>query len=471
MSLNEQLEQAEQKRAITIPFASAKPYNGIDYPMSLRSYSALRPVDHTLIDSAKQWKDDKESVVGPLSGYVPIGIWQNKAGYEIDDIIAIPELIGNDVLHFNQVPLMVDTQPDPLHDQTKELDFGRMPTFADLLDSARGQEKKDEQVLAIQAADFIQALLSEDNPEDETTSNTLGDVLYNNLAFVRRVWCENDQRYLQLLPYIVFWKMVEGRIQIFVYQRGKGVGEGRLALSCSVGVGGHVNPIDFITQQCTMSKMPYPNGPEFVHQSTGRLLVEGFWGGITRNVLREGSEEVSISVFGTPVDLQQHLTQMASAEGKMVEQYLYDRTTFWLDYKASDVEKHHLAMIIPIELPSEFIVNTNEEELIDVGFVDLEDLWGDIGYNAPKIIPTDLEHWSKAVVNSLYLTMDFLKHAKNTGGQSKFVAQGLREEGHHLMDAEDLYHTDEHARWMIGTIAGSFNSDYRLYANNAFLRA
>ena len=58
--------------------------------------------------------------------------------------------------------------------------------------------------------------------------------------FMLRPKAENDPDYKQLIPYQVF--CCHGRY--FVYQRGDGVGEGRLAGRLSIGIGGHINTAD-----------------------------------------------------------------------------------------------------------------------------------------------------------------------------------------------------------------------------------
>jgi predicted NUDIX family phosphoesterase len=58
--------------------------------------------------------------------------------------------------------------------------------------------------------------------------------------FLPRHRAENDCSYKQLIPYQLF--RCQGRF--FVYQRGGGVGEGRLAGCFSAGVGGHINSGD-----------------------------------------------------------------------------------------------------------------------------------------------------------------------------------------------------------------------------------
>ncbi|ADH85920.1 phosphoesterase [Desulfurivibrio alkaliphilus] len=58
--------------------------------------------------------------------------------------------------------------------------------------------------------------------------------------FIARGICEEDPSFKQLIPYQLF----SFQQRFFVYRRGGGVGEGRLAGRLSVGVGGHINRED-----------------------------------------------------------------------------------------------------------------------------------------------------------------------------------------------------------------------------------
>lgn len=58
--------------------------------------------------------------------------------------------------------------------------------------------------------------------------------------FLPRSEAETDPSHKQLIPYIV----LKYRDQIFHYTRGKGMGEKRLHGLRSVGIGGHINPVD-----------------------------------------------------------------------------------------------------------------------------------------------------------------------------------------------------------------------------------
>jgi len=63
------------------------------------------------------------------------------------------------------------------------------------------------------------------------------------LEFRPRSQMELDPSFKQIIPYVV----LRHGDQIFHYRRGKGAGEKRLHALRSIGIGGHVNPIDHAT--------------------------------------------------------------------------------------------------------------------------------------------------------------------------------------------------------------------------------
>lgn len=63
----------------------------------------------------------------------------------------------------------------------------------------------------------------------------------DHLSFHPRSEIESDPSWLQLIPYIV----LEHAGRLFCYTRGKSGGEKRLHALKSIGIGGHINPVDF----------------------------------------------------------------------------------------------------------------------------------------------------------------------------------------------------------------------------------
>lgn len=463
MSLQEDYEQAEAVRVLLMPKLGFSATKEGDFPTSLRAYHLLRPVIPAILEQAAGFTDNDDTVIAPAGGHIQVGhSKEDESGFTLDDIIAIPELAGlSDIVLYNQIPLMVFEKPGQEHDPMLEYDFGRLPIVSDYVSSVKGQEKPEEMVLAINSADFIEALLYNN---DDHRPNHVEDSLYSNLSFVRRDWCEKDTRFIQLLPYIIFFKKIDGEYYLFVYQRGKGVGEERLAGGCSVGVGGHINPLDFFSIQSRMKITPYSS----VQEMTGRMLVEGFWKGILNNVYREGDEEISIVDGAVRIlSLEALIGQWSNEEAVSPEVWLHRRTSFFLDYASGDVEKTHLGMFIAIELPEDFEVVTKEEELNDVGFKSLNDLYANLDN---PVLPTPLEIWSMAIVDSLADTLDFKKARGIKGYDGSFVSDSKMASGGHAISAEDASHILPAYRWGIGTLAGSFDPMLRFYSMNAFLR-
>lgn len=63
---------------------------------------------------------------------------------------------------------------------------------------------------------------------------------FENLKYIDRKVAEADTNWLQIIPYVVIFR---GR-EVFCYQRSKDGGEKRLHDKWSLGIGGHINPID-----------------------------------------------------------------------------------------------------------------------------------------------------------------------------------------------------------------------------------
>ena len=70
----------------------------------------------------------------------------------------------------------------------------------------------------------------------------------SDLRFLTRGQCEHDPRWLQIIPYIVAVHQYEpNRWKVLSYYRSKEGGENRLHGKMSVGIGGHINPMDIPT--------------------------------------------------------------------------------------------------------------------------------------------------------------------------------------------------------------------------------
>jgi predicted NUDIX family phosphoesterase len=98
--------------------------------------------------------------------------------------------------------------------------------------------KSDELVLVIPTPIFHAAGLFQGLCRDVERYLPLLDP--QHFSFLPRGRAEEDPTFKQLIPYVV----LKYRDQVFHYTRGQGAGEKRLRALRSIGIGGHINPID-----------------------------------------------------------------------------------------------------------------------------------------------------------------------------------------------------------------------------------
>lgn len=102
--------------------------------------------------------------------------------------------------------------------------------------------------------------------------NLFKETIIGNSFFIDRKEAENNEAYKQIIPYCVIKK---GN-KILTYKRTKAGGESRLHDKLSIGVGGHINPID--------EKLL---GSNIIELATKRELEEELnWGNININLLK-----------------------------------------------------------------------------------------------------------------------------------------------------------------------------------------
>lgn len=157
--------------------------------------------------------------------------------------------------------------------------------------------------------------------------------------FMDRAAAEEDPSHKQLIPYCVF----RCGDRILHYTRGKAGGESRLHAKISVGVGGHVNPIDMDGGQ---------PGPSTYHAA----------------VTREIEEELDL-----PGNHEHRIIALLNDESNAVGQV-------------------HLGIVHLVELPS-LEVASREDALTDLGFTPLAEL------NGPLF--ERLETWSQFCIRHL----------------------------------------------------------------------
>lgn len=157
--------------------------------------------------------------------------------------------------------------------------------------------------------------------------------------FMDRAQAEEDPSHKQLIPYCVF----RCGDRILHYTRGKSGGESRLHAKLSVGVGGHVNPVDMDGGK---------TGPEAYHAA----------------VAREIEEELALPEH-SPHKIVGLINDDSNAVGQV-----------------------HLGIVHVVDLPSEDVMS-REDALTDLCFADLAELRGTLFER--------LETWSQFCVGHL----------------------------------------------------------------------
>jgi predicted NUDIX family phosphoesterase len=154
---------------------------------------------------------------------------------------------------------------------------------------------------------------------------------------------EEDPSFKQLIPYVIFRHVdADGRSHVFQYTRGGGMGEGRLHSKRSIGVGGHISSID---AEASPSGQPYEEG-----------------------MRRELDEEVRVET-----KYRQECVGLINDDDNPVGQV-------------------HLGVvhICDVETPD---VYPREDEILDAGFRDVEELLADLEH---------FETWSQICLRALF---------------------------------------------------------------------
>ena len=144
-----------------------------------------------------------------------------------------------------------------------------------------------------------------------------------NHFFMDRAEAEEDSSFKQLIPYCVF----RHGDRILHYTRGKAGGESRLHAKISVGVGGHINPVD---------------------ADSGRTGPAGYHAAVARGL----EEELEL-----PTNWSQRIIGL-------------------LNDDSNPVGRVHLGVVHLIDLESD-AVSSKEDALLDLGFSSLHALNGE----------------------------------------------------------------------------------------------
>ncbi len=157
--------------------------------------------------------------------------------------------------------------------------------------------------------------------------------------FIGREAAEEDPSHKQLIPYCVF----RCGDRILHYTRGKAGGESRLHAKISVGVGGHINPVDM---------------------DGGKTGADTYHAAVTREI----EEELQL-----PADHEHRIIALLNDDSNPVGQV-------------------HLGIVHLVELSSEN-VSSREDALLDLSFTAITDL------NGPLF--ERLETWSQFCIRHL----------------------------------------------------------------------
>ena len=163
-----------------------------------------------------------------------------------------------------------------------------------------------------------------------------------NHFFMDRAQAENDPSHKQLIPYCVF----RCGDRILHYTRGKSGGESRLHAKISVGVGGHVNPVD---------------------TGGGRTGSDAYHAAVTREI----EEELDL-----PEEHEHRIIALLNDESNPVGQV-------------------HLGIVHVVDLKSE-AVNSREDALTDLGFTPLAELNGALFERLETWSQFCIRHFSEA---------------------------------------------------------------------------
>ena len=163
-----------------------------------------------------------------------------------------------------------------------------------------------------------------------------------NVQFRPRSKVESDPDFKQLIPYMIFcYTDSSGRVSLFQYVRGKGMGENRLHQKRSIGVGGHISAED-------------------IGEHSEHVYREG--------MLRELNEEVVLRTTFT------------------------ERCVGLINDDATEVGRVHLGIVHRLDVAEPNILS-NESELIESGFMPLDEL---------RRHREQMESWSAISLDALF---------------------------------------------------------------------
>ena len=213
--------------------------------------------------------------------------------------------------------------------------------------------KHEQFILAVEkkAFDDIDGYVDMD-PEELRTRVT------GALIVARRHELETDERFLQFIPYVVLYRMVDNEAQVYTYRRAAGSGEDRLLGLGSIGVGGHIEVKD----------IPFKNSSMVDFNKTVANAIE-----------RELEEEVYFE----------------DGEGVRISDFHVVRTLFGvIQDKSNEVGRVHVGLVYAVKVPSYVTVLSKESDMQNVGMLDLDGL-----LKVGNRYGFELENWSERLLS------------------------------------------------------------------------
>lgn len=179
-----------------------------------------------------------------------------------------------------------------------------------------------------------------------------------------------DARFRQIIPYCV---LLDTDNNVFVFKRTKTGGEGRLSEKTSVGVGGHVDVLEYIYLNDSIDEITLDKSCS---------LTNSMRGIISASSKRELDEEVKLVNGG---DLNECLTPLS-----------FDVPRLIID-NSNDVGKLHVGLFVAMQFDrNQYGELTNkEDQLQSLGFMPIEDALQ---------LPNN-EPWTKIVLERLRLAL------------------------------------------------------------------
>lgn len=203
---------------------------------------------------------------------------------------------------------------------------------------------KLETIIGVKNASLVaQGLTGDDQPFYRCDFAEVLPLVADGIVLGQREALESDESVRQFLPYTVLGKEENGEAKVFVYRRGKGVGESRLSGNVSIGIGGHIDLVDVVHENSVINPI----------------------GTILQSMSRELAEEIVLENAGSDLRL--------GSMGVLLD-------------NSNAVGRVHVGLVILASLPPEADAACREEELETLGFMTPQELL-DSG------LP--LENWTK----------------------------------------------------------------------------